>query len=253
MRWVRFEHALITSYGWLEMEHVVPVSGTPWAPGAQLAPLPLAEVRLLAPVQPGKIVCVGINYDGHIREVGRERPPEPVIFLKPPSSVIGPGEAIRWPKQVESLFFEGELAVVIARRASKVSPEEASSVILGYTCANDVSARDLQKRDTQWTRGKGFDTFCPVGPCIETSVFPTELPIRTVVDGELRQDGNTRDLIYDANELVSFISHVMTLEPGDLVLTGTPAGAGPLEPGQEVRVTVEGIGTLANPVHSERT
>lgn len=252
MKWIRYEYRGEVGSGWITGEMVQPTTGTVWQPGDQRgSQLPLAAVRLLAPVQPGKVICVGINYDGHIREVGRERPPEPVIFMKPPSSVIGPEEPIIWPKEVESLFFEGELAVVIGKQARRVTPEAATEVIAGYTCANDVSARDLQKRDVQWTRGKGYDTFCPLGPWIETSLDSTELPLKTRVEAELRQDGNTRDLIYNVAELVSFISNVMTLNPGDVILTGTPGGAGPLEPGQQVTVSVDGIGALTNPVIKE--
>ena len=209
---------------------------------------PLSAVRLLAPVTPINIVCLGRNYAEHVKEMGEQVPAEPVVFLKPPTSVIGPADPIRLPAGIGRVDHEAELAVVIGRPARDVAPAEALSYVWGYTCANDVSARELQKSDGQWTRAKGQDTFCPLGPWIETELDPYDRAVRCIVDGELRQDGNTRDLLADVPAALAYISAFMTLLPGDVVLTGTPAGVGPLLPGDAVSVSVEGIGTLTNPV-----
>ncbi|NLG85507.1 MAG: fumarylacetoacetate hydrolase family protein [Firmicutes bacterium] len=206
------------------------------------------EVRLLAPVMPSKVVAVGLNYRDHAMEMGEEIPKEPRIFLKPSTSVIGPGEAIVLPSMSRRVDYEAELAVVIGRAARHVRPEEASSYILGYTCLNDVTARDLQKKDVQWTRSKSFDTFCPLGPAIETELDPRDLAIVARVNGVVRQSSRTANLIFSVPELLSFISQVMTLLPGDVIATGTPPGVGPLSPGDRVEIEIEGIGTLANPV-----
>jgi 2-keto-4-pentenoate hydratase/2-oxohepta-3-ene-1,7-dioic acid hydratase in catechol pathway len=213
-------------------------------------PLPLDEAPTLAPVAPSKIVCVGRNYREHAAELGNEVPVEPLLFLKPPSAVLSPGEAIRIPALSKRVDFEGEIAVVIGTRCSQIGPDEdASWYIRGYTLANDVTARDLQKKDGQWSRAKGFDTFCPVGPLVTDEVDPaTGLGITTRLNGELRQDGNTRDLIFSIDHLLRYISAAMTLFPGDLILTGTPAGVAPMQPGDRVAITAEGIGTLMNPV-----
>jgi len=210
---------------------------------------PLAEVRLLAPVLPSKVVAAGRNYASHAREVAGEPPAEPVIFLKPSTSVTGPGDAIKYPVKItDRVDFEGELAVIIGRLCRQVPRERAEEVVFGYTCANDVTARDLQARDGQWTRAKGFDTFCPLGPWIETSIDASDLSLKAEVDGELKQDGRTSDLVHKIPELVEFVSGVMTLLPGDVILTGTPEGVGPIEGGQSVSITIDGIGTLTNPV-----
>ncbi|HUJ05502.1 MAG TPA: fumarylacetoacetate hydrolase family protein [Streptosporangiaceae bacterium] len=210
---------------------------------------PLSQVRLLAPILPSKVICVGKNYADHVREMGGEAPAEPVIFLKPSTAVCGPGDPIARPTLVsERTDYEGELAVVIRRLCRQVPAERAAEVIFGYTCANDVTARDLQARDGQWTRAKGFDTFCPLGPWIETDADPSDLGLTTRVNGEVRQDTRTSLLLHDVAALVGFVSQVMTLLPGDVLLTGTPAGIGPLDKGDEVSVTIEGIGTLSNPV-----
>jgi 2-keto-4-pentenoate hydratase/2-oxohepta-3-ene-1,7-dioic acid hydratase in catechol pathway len=210
---------------------------------------PLADVRLLAPVLPSKIVCVGKNYADHVREMGGDAPPtDPVIFLKPTTTVIGPNAAIRLPADSSRVDFEGELALVIGRPCRDVAPDAAASVILGYTVANDVTARDQQRADGQWTRAKGHDTFCPLGPWIDTDVDPADLALRTELDGEVFQDSRTSLLLHDVPALVAWISAVMTLLPGDVILTGTPAGVAPMTPGQTVTVTVDGIGTLTNPV-----
>jgi 2-keto-4-pentenoate hydratase/2-oxohepta-3-ene-1,7-dioic acid hydratase in catechol pathway len=216
---------------------------------------PLAEVRLLAPVLPSKVVAAGRNYASHVREMSGEPPPgrregaEPVLFLKPSTSVTGPGEAITYPvKQTDRVDFEGELAVIIGRLCRGVPRERAEDVVFGYTCANDVTARDLQARDGQWTRAKGFDTFCPLGPWIETGTNPADLELVTTVNGAVRQRARTSELLWDVPALIAFVSQVMTLLPGDVLLTGTPAGVGPLTDGDEVSVMIESIGTLTNRV-----
>jgi len=214
--------------------------------------IPLAEVELLPLVRPSKVVCVGLNYHDHARELGLPLPEEPVLFLKPPSSVIGPGDAIVLPACSERVDYEAELALVIGKTARFVSESEALHHVFGFTCANDVTARDLQKKDGQWTRSKSFDTFCPVGPWIETQVADERnLALRAVVNGELRQQGSTAEMIFPPAKLVSFISRVMTLLPGDVILTGTPAGIGPLAEGDEVSIEIDQVGFLLNPVISE--
>jgi 2-keto-4-pentenoate hydratase/2-oxohepta-3-ene-1,7-dioic acid hydratase in catechol pathway len=209
----------------------------------------LGDVRLLAPVLPSKVLCVGKNYADHVQEMGGDTPPQrPILFLKPSTSVAGPGDPIILPSDSERVDFEGELAIVIGRLCRDVPVERAFEVVLGYTCANDVTARDQQKADGQWTRAKGHDAFCPLGPWIETDLDPADLPIRTTLDGELRQSSRTGLLLRDVPSLIAYLSSAMTLLPGDVLLTGTPAGVGPMSPGQTVAVTVEGIGTLTNPV-----
>jgi len=210
---------------------------------------PVADVRLLAPVLPTKVVAIGKNYADHAREMGGEPPDEPVIFLKPSTSVIGPGDPVARPvKLSERVDFEGELAVVIGRLCRDVPPERVSEVIFGYTCANDVTARDLQARDGQWTRAKGFDTFCPLGPWIETGLDPADLELTTTVNGEVKQHARTSQLLHDVTAVVCYVTSVMTLLPGDILLTGTPAGIGPLVHGDRVSVAIQGIGSLTNPV-----
>ncbi len=211
--------------------------------------LPLEDVRLLAPVIPrSKVVCVGRNYAEHAAELGNEVPPEPLIFLKPNTSVIGPLDGIVYPRLTSDLHFEGELALVISRICRQVPKERAHDVILGYTCGNDVTARDLQKKDGQWARAKGFDTFCPLGPWIETDLDVSDVELTTTVNGEVRQHGRTSQMIHDVASLIAYVSEFMTLLPGDVLLTGTPAGVGPMRVGDNVSVTIEGIGTLTNRV-----
>jgi 2-keto-4-pentenoate hydratase/2-oxohepta-3-ene-1,7-dioic acid hydratase in catechol pathway len=213
--------------------------------------LPLADVRLLAPVIPrSKIVGVGRNYADHAAEFGQVVPEEPLLFLKPNTAVIGPGDAIVLPRQSHEVHFEGELAVVIGKLCRDVPPERALDVIFAYTVGNDVTARDLQRSDDQWARAKGFDTFCPLGPWLETELDPANLALRTVVNDEVKQDVRTSKLIFDIPTLVAYISAAFTLLPGDVILTGTPAGVGPIVAGDRVEVTVEGIGTLDNRVVS---
>ena len=211
---------------------------------------PLAEVRLLAPVLPSKVVAVGKNYAAHVKEMGStEMPAEPILFLKPSTSVTGPGDRIAYPvKLTDRVDYEGELAVIIGRLCRDVPKQRAADVIFGYTCANDVTARDLQSRDGQWTRAKGFDTFCPLGPWMEPGADPADLGITTTVNGTVRQHARTSELLWDVPSLIEYVSSVMTLLPGDVLLTGTPEGVGPLTDGDEVSVTVESIGTLTNRV-----
>jgi 2-keto-4-pentenoate hydratase/2-oxohepta-3-ene-1,7-dioic acid hydratase in catechol pathway len=206
--------------------------------------------RLLPPCSPSKIVCVGRNYAEHAKEMGADVPAEPTIFLKPSSSLIASGDAIVYPRLTERLDYEGELGVVIRRRARNVKSADAAAYILGYTPVNDVTARDLQRKDGQWTRGKGFDTFCPVGPFIVPSdeVNLNSLRVRTFVDGEKKQDAAITEMIFSVNDIIAYVSAFMTLEPGDLIATGTPSGVGPLQPGSHVRVEIEGVGVLENTV-----
>lgn len=239
-------------WGLVEGEWIVGLDSPPFdglVPGK--AKYPLQEVRIAAPVQPGKIVAVGMNYEGHIREMGHEIPTEPLIFLKAPSTVIGPGEHIVLPPESSRVDFEGELAVVIGKRCRRIPRDKAEDHILGYTILNDVTARDLQRKDVQFSRSKSFDTFCPLGPWIETELDPGFVRITTVVNSEVRQDGQTSDMLFDPAILVEFISSVMTLMPGDVIATGTPAGVGPLSDGDEISVAVEGIGVLTNTVVEE--
>jgi 2-keto-4-pentenoate hydratase/2-oxohepta-3-ene-1,7-dioic acid hydratase in catechol pathway len=211
----------------------------------------LSQVRLVAPMLPSKVLAIGRNYADHAREMGGEVPDEPLVFLKPSTSVIGSGEAISYPTALsQRVDYEGELAVVIGRLCREVPRERAHEVIFGYTCANDVTARDLQKKDVQFTRAKGFDTFCPLGPWIQTELDASDLAITTSVNGELKQSSRTSKLMYDIPALIAHVSAVMTLIPGDVILTGTPEGVGPLAIGDEVSVFIEGIGTLSNRVVS---
>ena len=234
-------------------EIVASVVGDPLYAGVELIgeQAPLADVRLLARVIPrSKVVCIGRNYVAHAEELGHDIPEEPLVFLKPNTSVIGPGDPIVYPRQSSNVHFEGELGIVIGRICRDVPPERVSDVIYGYTVGNDVTARDLQETDDQWARAKGFDSFCPLGPWIETDLDPSELSVRTELNGELKQDGTTKLMIFDIPTVVAYITSFMTLLPGDVVLTGTPAGIGPMQVGDDVSVTVEGIGTLTNKVVS---
>ena len=211
---------------------------------------PLADVRLLAPILASKVVCIGKNYAAHIEEMGGGSFADPIIFMKPNTAIVGPNVPIQLPADANPVHFEGELAVVIGRPCKDVPAARAAENILGYTIGNDVSARDQQKKDGQWTRAKGYDTFCPLGPWIETAIDASDVRLRTELDGEVRQDSRTSLLLHDIGELIEWITRVMTLRPGDLILTGTPAGVGPMTAGQTVSVTIDGIGTLTNPVIS---
>lgn len=238
-------------FGWLYEDRIGPMEGSPFEGFRRMeADIPLETVKLHAPLLPGKIVCVGRNYAEHAREQNVDVPEIPMLFLKPPSAVIGPGDTILLPPQSKQVEHEGELVVVIGKGGRWISAEEARAAILGYTVACDVTARDLQRRDGQWTRGKGFDTFCPLGPWIETELDPADVLVQTRVNGEMRQMASTREMMFPVEQLIAFITSVMTLNPGDIVLTGTPAGIGPLTHGDTVEVSVEGIGTLRNPVAS---
>ncbi|MUN42746.1 fumarylacetoacetate hydrolase family protein [Actinomadura litoris] len=250
MRIARFATDEGMSFGVVEENTVAAIAAHPFGDLTFTGQrLPLADVRLLAPILPSKVIAIGKNYADHAREMGGEPPAEPVLFAKPSTAVIGPGEAVAYPRKLsERVDYEGELALVIGRMCREVPASRAADVILGYTCANDVTARDLQKKDGQWTRAKGFDTFCPLGPWIETEVDPADLAISTTVNGEVRQDARTSQLLHAVPDLVAYVSQVMTLLPGDVILTGTPAGVGPLEIGDEVTVTIENVGSLTNRV-----
>ncbi len=249
MRVCRFRHAGRERYGVVEGPLVRPLSAAPWAGGLpEGAPVPLADVSFLAPVEPSKIVCVGRNYRAHAKELGNEVPAVPLLFMKPPSAVIGPQEAIRCPEQSNEVHHESELGVVIGRTLSRATAVEAKLAVFGYTCLNDVTARDIQREEKQFTRAKGFDTFCPIGPVIETVLDPLDLPVVCRVNGVEKQRGSTRDMVFDPFALLAFISGVMTLWPGDVVATGTPEGVGPIRRGDWVEVEVGGIGVLRNPV-----
>lgn len=229
------------------------LKGDPLYAGYELTGQKVAieDVRLLAPVIPrSKVVCVGRNYAAHAAELGNDVPETPLVFLKPNTSVVGPGDPIVYPAQSSDVHFEGELAVVIGRICKDVPADDVAKVVFGYTVANDVTARDLQQTDGQWARAKGFDSFCPLGPWIETNLDPADLRVTTELGGELKQDGRTSDMVFSVADIIAYVSSFMTLLPGDVVLTGTPDGVGPMQVGDTVSVTVEGIGTLTNQVVS---
>ncbi len=267
MKYCRFNLNGQTHYGTVEDRHgelwIIGPAATPEEDLPQrlqqanatpsFAPMPLTAAHLLPPVTPSKIVCVGRNYRAHVREMGDEMPAEPLIFFKPPSSLLRPGGAVRLPAISERVDYEGELAIVIGRRTRNLGAEDDwRSIVRGFTPANDISARDLQKKDDQWTRAKGFDTFCPVGPLVSDELdLDSGLTLETRLNGELRQHSSTLDFIFPVPVLLRFITAVMTLEPGDLVLTGTPSGVGPLSPGDRVEVSIRGLGVLENTVEAE--
>lgn len=237
------------SFARLDEDTLTVLSGTPWEnPHDTDERVALASVKLLAPVTPTKVVCVGRNYRAHAAELGNDVPAEPLLFFKPPSSIVGPGETIHLPSASSHVDHEAELGVVIGKRSRNVAPEHALDHVFGYTCVNDVTARDLQKKDGQWARAKGFDTFCPTGPLLVTNLDPTTCGVRCRVNETVRQDGNTRDMIFSVRQLVAYISAIMTLEPGDLIATGTPHGVGRLEDGDVVDVEIDGIGVLQSRV-----
>jgi 2-keto-4-pentenoate hydratase/2-oxohepta-3-ene-1,7-dioic acid hydratase in catechol pathway len=260
MSYCRFQYRTTTRYGLIEsvggvetITRTMAAAPHSWSEfdGADRSDLPLSEARLLSPVEPSKVVCIGRNYREHAKELNHPIPTEPLFFLKPPSSVIATGEAIRRPNKLSHrVDYEGELGVVIGKLCYRLREgEDVRPYILGYTCVNDVTARDLQDKDGQGTRAKGFDTFCPVGPVVTDRLDPWKgVGVQTRVNGEVRQNGTTADFIFPLDLLIRFVSQVMTLEPGDLIATGTPAGVGPLQPGDTVEVTVEGVGTLTNSV-----
>jgi 2-keto-4-pentenoate hydratase/2-oxohepta-3-ene-1,7-dioic acid hydratase in catechol pathway len=252
MRIVRYSRQGDVGFGILEGDTVAAISPHPFGDFQYSGErYPTEELRLLAPVLPSKVVAVGRNYAEHARELGNEVPPAPVLFLKPSTSVVGPGDPIVRPEGVGRVDHEGELAVVVGKLVRRLDPGDAIQAVLGFTCANDVTARDLQQADGQWTRAKGFDTFCPLGPWIETDLDSSDLAIDALVNGQVRQQARTSQLEHPVAELLAFVSRVMTLLPGDVLLTGTPAGVGPLEVGDRVEVEVEGIGVLANEVVAE--
>ena len=256
MKFCRFLSAAhgvqFTAYGILDGDSIREISGAPWTHWSDTGrTVHTCEVRLRAPVDPRKIVCVGRNYAAHAAELGNEVPKDPLIFLKPSTAVVGPDEPIVLPKYSQRVEHEGELGLVVARRCSHLSDsEDPLSYLLGCTCVNDVTARDLQKADVQFTRAKGFDTFCPVGPHIEADLQPGDFLVETYVNGTVRQSGRTSLMVFSPSFLVRWISRMMTLEPGDLIATGTPAGVGPLVAGDSVEVRVQGVGVLRNPVHA---
>lgn len=239
-------------FGWINDLLVGKIIGSPFGEFQRSeANIPLESIQLLAPVTPGKIICIGRNYAEHIKEQNAEVPTTPLLFLKPPSSVIGPEQTIYLPPQSEQVDHEAELAVVIGKTGRWIQPSEAFSHIFGYTVANDITARDLQRKDGQWTRSKGFDTFCPLGPWIETEMNPADTMITCRVNGVLRQMATTRDMLFHIDQLIAYTSSIMTLEIGDVILTGTPAGISALHPNDVVEVTIDGIGTLRNVVATE--
>lgn len=251
MRWVRFAANGVTAYGRLDGEDITELTAAPWDGGSPNGKKhALSEARLLAPVEPSKIICLGLNYADHAAEGGKGVPPVPLIFLKPPTSVIGPGDTINWPAMTKKVGYEAELAIVIGRRAKDVTETTAGDYVFGWTCAHDVSARDIQQSDGQWVRAKGFDTFCPVGPWVEDSIrvsdVKTGLAIRGYLNGRMVQNGNTNQLGHQVDKLVSFVSQVMTLVPGDLILTGTPSGVGLMQTGDVYEVEIEHVGRLRN-------
>ena len=250
MKIYRFKHAGTISYGVLKEENLYSVKGSifdefEFENGA----VPIGEAMLLAPVEPSKIVAVGLNYKDHALERGSPLPEEPLLFIKPSTAVIGPHDMIIYPKMSRRVDYEGELACVIKKKAYQLGESDsAEDYVFGYTCFNDVTARDLQDKDKQFTRAKSFDTFAAIGPCIATGLDPSRLAIKTFLNGKLRQSSNTRNLIFPVPFLVRFISNIMTLLPGDIITTGTPAGIGPMQPGDRVDIQIEGIGTLSNQV-----
>lgn len=250
MKWARFEHQGIIRYGQVQGEELLPVKGSPFQSWEEegSTPIPLEQVRLLAPCEPTKAVCVGLNYRDHASEMKSDLPVAPLIFIKPSTCVLEPGGAIQYPPICANLHFEAELAIVIGRKARNVTQETALDYVLGYTCANDVTARDIQKSDGQWTRGKSFDTFLPLGPFIETEFDPAQAEIRLFLNGGIKQHSHTSNLVFPIPFLIAYITAVMTLLPGDVILTGTPAGVGSMHSGDVVTVEIAGIGRLENHV-----
>ena len=250
MRFARFAIGSTIGYGTVEddgrLRAITTTPFLPWEPTDET--FDASQVRMLAPVLPSKVCAIGLNYKAHAEEQGKPLPAEPMLFLKPSTSVIGPGETILMPPQSQRVDHEAELAVVVGRAARNVQAAEALEYVLGYTCANDVTARDLQSKDVQYSRAKGFDTFCPLGPHVVTDLDGGKLDVICRVNGEVRQSSNTSDMVFTVEELIEYISAVMTLLPGDVILTGTPAGISPLHDGDNVEVELEGIGVLANPV-----
>ncbi len=241
-------------YGYIENDEIKIIANAPWLDDTATGnTVQLSEVTLLAPVKPSKVVCVGLNYHAHVDASmsANKAPEQPMLFLKPPSAVIGPKQNIVHPGQSKRVDFEAELAIVMGKRAVKVSSGDALSHIFGFTCANDVTARDLQKTDGQWGRAKGFDSFCPIGPWIVSGIECSNLKVEGILNNSVKQSGNTKNMIFDVPFIISYISEVMTLEAGDLILTGTPAGIEPMKHGDEIEVKIEQIGSLINRVIAE--
>ncbi len=252
MKICRYSYKDDVGYGTIEGSDIIALKGEPFTSVEETnRRLRLEEVALLAPVLPSKVVAVGLNYQEHINETGMEKPENPIIFIKPSTSVIGPGQPILYPCKAARVDYEAELAVVIGQKCKNISAADAHKAILGYTCLNDVTERFMQGMDGQWTRAKSFDTFCPIGPHIVTDINPNGLKIGAYLNGEQKQSASTGMLIFKINELVSFISEVMTLLPGDVIATGTPSGIGPMEPGDKIEIRIEGIGSLINTVEKE--
>ena len=249
MRFVRLVNGGAPAWALAQEETLVPLAGAPWETGGVPKPsgdaVPRRGARLLPAASPTKILCIGRNYRAHAAELGHEVPKEPLVFFKPPSSLLPHGGTVRLPRESARVDYEGELALVIGRRARRVAKEDWRDVVFGVTCALDVTARDLQKTDGQWWRAKGFDTFCPCGPVVESDLDASDLSLRTILDGEVRQDARTSRMIFDLPTLVSWVSQAMTLEPGDLLLTGTPEGVGPLADGQRLELEIEGLPRLS--------
>lgn len=254
MKIYRFRYRKRILFGVRKEEFLFPIKGSIFRDyRIEGSPIPVADVKVLAPVVPTKIICVGINYRDHAEEMGCPVPEEPLLFLKPPSAVIGSFEEIVQPEMSARIDYEGELAVVIKKKARRLDlNEDVSNYILGYTCFNDVTARDLQEKDIQFTRSKSFDTFAAVGPCLETKLDPASLHVKTFLNGKLVQSGNTANLIFSVPYLIRFISKIMTLNPGDIITTGTPSGVGVLSPGDRVDVQIDGIGVLSNTFVSKK-
>ena len=249
MRYVRFRYDNKISFGILEDETVRVITPHPFADWRETGELfPLADVTLLAPCIPTKVVAVGLNYTDHAAELSMDIPEEPIIFLKPAESVIGPGDAIIYPSTSQQVDYEAELGIVIKKTAKNISEDNAGGYILGYTCANDVTARDLQRKDGQWTRAKSFDTFAPIGPWIDTDFDPSDVIVEARLNGQVKQSSSTSHMIFSVPKLVSFISGIMTLNPGDVIMTGTPPGVGPMKPGDTIEIMINGLGALANTV-----
>lgn len=247
MKLLRFKKGTNEYYGMLEGDKVTVIKGDVFSEFERTTEeYNLSDVKILAPCRPSKVVAVGLNYKAHAEEMNDELPQTPKIFLKPSTSVIDPEEDISIPEMSKRVDFEAELAIVIKKKAKNISEEEVKDYVLGYTCLNDVTARDLQSLDGQWTRAKGFDTFCPVGPVVTDEVDPDNVRVRSILNGETKQDSNTNNFIFKTYELVSFISKVMTLNPGDVIATGTPSGIGPMEKGDVIEIQLDGIGILKN-------
>ncbi len=254
MKIINFTYSKNSSYGIIDGDTIFPIKGNIFDEFKidKSTAISIEKIKYLPPVFPSKIIAIGLNYRDHTEELKMEIPEEPKLFMKPSTSVIGHGDYIVYPDSSNRVDYEAELAAVVKKKAYKISPEKARDYILGYTCLNDVTARDLQKKDGQWTRAKSFDTFCPIGPVIETDIDPDNVNVISRLNGETKQASSTRNFIFPMYELFSFISNIMTLLPGDIITTGTPSGIGPMKPGDEIEIEVEGIGVLKNKVIKDK-